>query len=93
MHLTNRVCCQIVEGGCPDYHQYRTSGDIQNNFPRWMSNAQTVAAYATTGRTGPTCWAYPGDPPISTLIYFLLPLTLLEKVVCLSSNCGRVQIC
>jgi hypothetical protein len=55
----------IAEGGCPDYHQYRTSGDINNNYASWMSNAQTVAAYAQTGRSGPTCWAYPGDLPLT----------------------------
>ena len=49
----------IVDGGCPDYHQYRTSGDINNAYSSWVSNAQTVAAYATSGRSGPTCWAYP----------------------------------
>jgi len=49
----------IAAGGCPDYHQYRTSGDINNGYPSWVSNAQTVAEYATTGRSGPTCWAYP----------------------------------
>ena len=49
----------IAEGGCPDYHQYRTSGDINNAYSSWVSNAQTVAAFATTGRSGPTCWAYP----------------------------------
>lgn len=50
----------IADGGCPDFHQYRTSGDIYNGYTSWVGNAQTVAAYATTGRTGPTCWAYPG---------------------------------
>lgn len=49
----------IAEGGCPHYHQYRTSGDINNGYPSWVSNAQTVAHYATSGLSGPTCWAYP----------------------------------
>eukprot|EP00038_Savillea_parva_P008836 m.179517 g.179517 ORF g.179517 m.179517 type:complete len:497 (-) comp14778_c0_seq1:22-1512(-) len=49
----------IEDGGCPYYHQYRSSGDINNGYPSWVSNAQTVAEYATSGRTGPTCWAYP----------------------------------
>ena len=53
----------IADGGCPDYHQYRTSGDINNAYSSWVSNAQTVAQYATTGRSGPTCWAYPGTHP------------------------------
>ena len=50
---------RVDEGGCPDYHTYRTSGDINNHYGSWISNAQTVAPYATSGRTGPTCWAYP----------------------------------
>ena len=47
----------VAEGGCPHYHQYRTSGDINNGYPSWVSNAQTVAHYATSGLSGPTCWA------------------------------------
>ena len=49
----------IAEGGCPYYHQYRTGGDITNAYASWMSNAQEVAQFATSGRHGPTCWAYP----------------------------------
>ena len=30
----------IAQGGCPDYHQYRTSGDINNAYSSWVSNAQ-----------------------------------------------------
>merc|ERR1712113_480324 len=49
----------ISEGGCPYYHQYRTGGDITNDYSSWMKNAQEVAQFATSGRSGPTCWAYP----------------------------------
>jgi alpha-galactosidase len=44
---------------CPSYHQYRTGGDIVNSYDSWIHNAQEVAQFATTGRSGPTCWAYP----------------------------------
>lgn len=54
-----RPTIPVAEGGCPFYHQYRTSGDIRNTYSRWIDNAQTVAPYATTGLSGPTCWAYP----------------------------------
>ena len=26
----------VTEGGCPDYHQYRTSGDIWNGYASWV---------------------------------------------------------
>ena len=42
---------------CPSYHQYRTGGDIKNGYESWMKNAQEVKQFATTGRSGPTCWA------------------------------------
>ena len=48
----------IAEGGCPDYHTYRSSTDIRNTFGSWLLNAYSVQQY-TDGRTGPTCWAYP----------------------------------
>jgi len=49
----------IAEGGCPYYHQFRTGHDIVNSYDSWIGNAQEVAEYATTGRHGPGCWAYP----------------------------------
>lgn len=53
----------VAEGGCPFYHQYRTSGDIWNGYASWVGNAQTVGHYAVNGLSGPTCWAYPGNRP------------------------------
>jgi hypothetical protein len=49
----------IAEGGCPHYHTYRSSTDIRNTFGSWLLNAYSVEQYAASGRTGPTCWAYP----------------------------------
>jgi hypothetical protein len=37
----------VAEGGCPYYHQYRSSGDINNGYPSWVANAQTVARCVT----------------------------------------------
>ena len=36
----------------------RTSTDIRNTYGSFMENAQTVAPFAATNRTGPGCWAY-----------------------------------
>jgi hypothetical protein len=49
----------IAEGGCELYHTYRSSTDIRNTYGSWLQNAYSVEQYATSGRTGPTCWAYP----------------------------------
>jgi hypothetical protein len=49
----------IAEGGCPDYHTYRTSTDIRNTYGSWLLNAYSVEPYAASGRSGPTCWGYP----------------------------------
>ena len=49
----------ISEGGCTEYHTYRSSTDIRNTYGSWLQNAYSVEQYATSGRTGPTCWAYP----------------------------------
>ena len=35
------------------------AADIRNSYGSWVNNAQTVGPYASTGRSGPTCWAYP----------------------------------
>jgi hypothetical protein len=48
----------IAEGGCPDYHTYRTSTDIRNTYGSWLLNAYSVERFASSGRSGPTCWAY-----------------------------------
>lgn len=48
----------ISEGGCPYYHTYRSSTDIRNTYGSFLLNAYSVEQYATSGRTGPTCWAY-----------------------------------
>jgi hypothetical protein len=48
----------IAEGGCPDYHTYRSSTDIRNTYGSFLLNAYSVQRF-TDGRTGPFCWAYP----------------------------------
>ena len=58
-HDTAAPSAPIAQGGCPHYHTYRSSTDIRNTYGSWISNADTVEAYAATGRHGPTCWAYP----------------------------------
>lgn len=58
-HNSGNPVTPISEGGCPDYHLYRTSTDIRNTYGSWVGNAQTVAPFAADGRHGPTCWAYP----------------------------------
>eukprot|EP00658_Telonema_sp_P-2_P015948 TRINITY_DN16169_c0_g1_i1.p1 TRINITY_DN16169_c0_g1~~TRINITY_DN16169_c0_g1_i1.p1 ORF type:complete len:282 (+),score=59.12 TRINITY_DN16169_c0_g1_i1:132-977(+) len=58
-HNGNNPAVAIDQGGCPDYHVFRTSGDIKNNYASWIGNALTVNDYAISNRTGPTCWAYP----------------------------------
>jgi len=49
----------IAEGGCDLYHTYRSSTDIRSTYGSWLTNAYSVEQYATSGRHGPTCWAYP----------------------------------
>jgi alpha-galactosidase len=49
----------ISEGGCEFYHTYRSSTDIRNTYGSWLQNAYSVEQYANSGRTGPSCWAYP----------------------------------
>lgn len=60
-----RPTTPVSQGGCPHYHQYRTSGDINNQYSSWVGNAQTVGAYATGGLSGPTCWV--GLQPLPTV--------------------------
>jgi hypothetical protein len=60
-HVTAVPEKPIDQGGCPDFHLYRTSTDIRNTYGSFMENAQTVAPYAASNRTGPGCWAYPGS--------------------------------
>ena len=48
----------IADGGCEDYHTFRSSTDIRNTYGSWLQNAYSVEQYATSGRTGPTCWAF-----------------------------------
>jgi hypothetical protein len=55
---------------CPSYHQYRTGSDIHNGYHSYMKNAQQVEEFATTGRSGPTCWAYPGRSRCRLSPYF-----------------------
>lgn len=38
----------LAEGGCPDFHQYRTSGDIRNTYESWVYNAQVRAMTIST---------------------------------------------
>lgn len=59
-HDTSAPTAPIAEGGCPTFHTYRSSTDIRNTYGSWVLNADSVEQYASTGRTGPTCWAYPG---------------------------------
>lgn len=47
----------ITAGGCPHYHTFRSSTDIRNTYGSWVLNADSVEQYASTGRTGPGCWA------------------------------------
>ena len=49
----------IADGGCPHYHTYRSSTDIRNTYGSWVLNADSVEQYASTGRSGKGCWAYP----------------------------------
>ena len=65
-HVTAVPDKPIDQGGCPDFHLYRTSTDIRNTYGSFMENAQTVAPYAASNRTGPGCWAYPGGLAPST---------------------------
>jgi hypothetical protein len=58
-HDEQAPAAPIDQGGCPDYHTFRSSTDIRNTYGSWLLNAYSVEPYANTGRTGPTCWAYP----------------------------------
>lgn len=57
-HDQNAPTVPISQGGCPDYHTYRSSTDIRNTYGSWLQNAYSVQPF-TDGRTGPTCYAYP----------------------------------
>lgn len=58
-HDSGQPTAPIAEGGCPFYHTYRSSTDIRNTYGSWVLNADTVEQFASSGRHGPTCWAYP----------------------------------
>jgi len=57
-HNSGNPTKPIAEGGCPDYHTFRTSTDIRNTYGSWIGNAQSVLPFLADGRHGPTCWAY-----------------------------------
>jgi alpha-galactosidase len=58
-HDSPQPLSPISEGGCPYIHTFRSSTDIRNTYGSWVLNADSVEPYASSGRTGPTCWAYP----------------------------------
>jgi alpha-galactosidase len=57
-HWGSKVPFEPNATWCP-WNFYRTSGDIRANYPRMLSNLQTVTKYAEKGLSKPGCWAYP----------------------------------
>jgi alpha-galactosidase len=44
--------------GCPEYHFYRTSADIRNNYASIMHNLASIEKYRGANSSYPGCWAY-----------------------------------
>lgn len=49
---------KALGNGCPDYHFYRTSSDIRNNYASIMHNLASIEKYRGTNSSYPGCWAY-----------------------------------
>ena len=76
LHSLTQLTCVIV---LAMLWRRRTSTDIRNTYGSFMENAQTVAPFAATNRTGPGCWAYVRSDSQHTLAFLCRALHSIAR--------------